>query len=50
MVNNSLVFEVGGNNKTAEQIRGIKNAYLALDKVEIGAGNRIPLYLFGFLY
>ncbi|MDP2865200.1 MAG: AAA family ATPase, partial [Elusimicrobiota bacterium] len=49
-VNNTLTFEIGGKNKTMEQIRDVKNAYLALDKVEIGAGNRIPLYLFGFLY
>jgi hypothetical protein len=49
-VNDKLVFEVGGKNKTTEQIQGLKNAYLALDKVEIGAGNKIPLYLFGFLY
>jgi len=49
-VNNDMVFEVGGKNKNAEQIKGIKNAYLALDKIEIGAGNKIPLYLFGFLY
>ena len=49
-VNSSLVFEIGGKSKTPKQIRGIKNAYLALDKIEIGAGNKIPLYLFGFLY
>ena len=50
LVNGRHVFEVGGKNKTAEQLRGLKNSYLALDKTEIGAGNKIPLYLFGFLY
>ncbi len=50
MVNAKFAFEIGGKNKTAEQLHGIKNAYLVLDKVEIGAGNKIPLYLFGFLY
>ncbi|MCX5783436.1 MAG: AAA family ATPase [Elusimicrobia bacterium] len=49
-VNNNLVFEVGGRNKTSRQIQAVKNSYLALDKTEIGAGNKIPLYLFGFLY
>lgn len=49
-VNNSLIFEIGGKGKTTEQIRGIKNSYLALDKIEIGVGGKIPLYLFGFLY
>ncbi len=49
-VNGSLTFEVGGGGKSARQIKGVKNSYLALDRIEIGAGNRIPLYLFGFLY
>ena len=49
-VNGSLIFEIGGSGKTTKQVKGVKNSYLALDKMEIGAGNRIPLYLFGFLY
>ncbi|MFH2202211.1 MAG: ATP-binding protein [Elusimicrobiota bacterium] len=49
-VNDRMVFEIGGKNKREDQIKGVKNAYLALDGVEISAGNRIPLYLFGFLY
>jgi len=43
-------FEVGGKNKGPGQIKGAKNAYLAVDNMEIGVGNRIPLWLFGFLY
>ncbi len=50
IVNDRMVFEIGGKNKTATQLKGLKDAYLALDGLEIGAGNRIPLYLFGFLY
>ena len=50
MADGRIVFEIGGENKTAAQLKGIKDAYLALDNIEIGAGNRIPLYLFGFLY
>lgn len=49
MVDNTYVFEVGGASKTNEQIRGIPNAYLALD-IEGGNNNRIPLWLFGMLY
>jgi hypothetical protein len=41
---------VGGKHKGHEQIAGLKNAYLALDNVEYGFGNKIPLWLFGFLY
>jgi predicted AAA+ superfamily ATPase len=43
-------FEIGGKNKGHEQIIGLENAYLALDNVEYGFGNKIPLWLFGFLY
>lgn len=50
MVDDQFVFEIGGPNKTAIQIQGIPNAYLALDQIKIGSGNKIPLWLFGFLY
>jgi len=49
MVDDTYVFEIGGASKTNEQIRGIPNAYLALD-IESGNNNRIPLWLFGLLY
>jgi hypothetical protein len=42
--------EVGGKNKGHEQIMGIDNAFLALDDLEYGFGNKIPLWLFGMLY
>jgi predicted AAA+ superfamily ATPase len=44
------VIEVGGRNKTAAQIQAMDQAYLAIDGMEIGSFNRVPLYLFGFLY
>ena len=50
MVDSTYVFEVGGNSKTSKQIQGVPNAYLAIDGIEGGVGNRIPLWLFGFLY
>jgi predicted AAA+ superfamily ATPase len=50
LVDDHIIFEVGGKNKDAAQIQGIDNAWLALDSIEIGTGNRIPLWLFGFLY
>lgn len=45
-----LVFEIGGRNKTGHQIRGASRARLALDEIETGVRDRIPLWLFGFLY
>ena len=50
IVNDKFIFEIGGKNKTQHQIRDLNNAYLALDDIENGIFNRIPLWLFGFLY
>ncbi|MCL2651107.1 MAG: AAA family ATPase [Candidatus Azobacteroides sp.] len=49
-VDERYVFEVGGSNKKFSQIAGLPDSYLAVDEIEIGWGNRIPLWLFGFLY
>lgn len=49
-INDVYTFEVGGKNKTFEQIKDVPNSYLAIDGMEYGTGNRIPLWLFGFLY
>ncbi len=49
MIDDTYAVEVGGVAKTNDQIRGIPNAYLALD-IEGGNNNRIPLWLFGMLY
>ena len=49
-VNGKYVFEVGGSNKDFSQIANIPNSYLALDNIEMGFANKIPLWLFGFLY
>ncbi len=42
--------EVGGKNKSFNQIKDIPNSFLACDEVEVGHGAKIPLWLFGFLY
>ncbi len=44
------VFEVGGRNKKIEQIKDIPQSFLAVDGIESGINNRIPLWLFGLLY
>jgi predicted AAA+ superfamily ATPase len=50
IVNDQYLFEIGGKNKTVKQIAGINDAFLALDNIEYGLKNRIPVWLFGFLY
>ncbi|MCQ2084366.1 MAG: AAA family ATPase [Bacteroidaceae bacterium] len=44
------LFEVGGPGKSFEQIKDEPDSFLAVDGTETGHGNRIPLWLFGFLY
>ncbi len=49
-IDQTFTFEVGGKNKGSKQISGISNAYIAADNTEHSYQNRIPLWLFGFLY
>ncbi|MCQ2182702.1 MAG: AAA family ATPase [Bacteroidales bacterium] len=48
-VDGKYLFEVGGRKKSFEQIKDEQNSFLAIDSIEIGNGNKIPLWLFGFL-
>jgi len=50
LVNGKFTFEIGGKNKSYKQIKEIENSFIASDEIERGFGNRIPLWLFGFLY
>ena len=50
LVDNKYIFEVGGKNKSFEQIKDLKNSYIVADDIDIGSKNKIPLWLFGFLY
>lgn len=43
-------FEVGGKGKGFDQIADVPNSFVVNDGVERGVGNKIPLWLFGFLY
>jgi predicted AAA+ superfamily ATPase len=50
MVDGMYTFEIGGKNKSPKQIEGIENAFVAADNIEYAQQNKIPLWLFGFLY
>ncbi|MFA9391300.1 MAG: ATP-binding protein [Prolixibacteraceae bacterium] len=50
IVENRYTFEVGGKNKTQKQIANIENSYIISDQIEVGIGNKIPIWLLGFLY
>ncbi|MES2592668.1 MAG: hypothetical protein V4608_12355 [Bacteroidota bacterium] len=50
LIDGKFTFEVGGKSKKFNQIKNVKNSYLAVDDMEMGLNNKIPLWLFGFLY
>jgi predicted AAA+ superfamily ATPase len=50
LIDEKYLFEIGGKNKSFNQIKDIQNSFIAADEIEIGLGNKIPLWLFGFLY
>ena len=50
LVDGKHLFEVGGKGKGFKQIADVPDSYVVNADVEIGIGNKIPLWLFGFLY
>lgn len=44
------IFEVGGSKKSSKQVKGIEGAFIVADDILVGFGNKIPIWLFGFLY
>jgi len=50
IVDDKFVFEVGGVSKGNKQLEGNDYGYIVSDDLEIGNENKIPLWLFGFLY
>lgn len=50
LIDGRYLFEVGGRRKTFDQIADVPDSFLAVDDTEVGYGNRIPLWMFGFLY
>ena len=45
-----ITFEVGGKKKSGRQVKGVENAYIVKDDLEIGADKQIPLWTFGMTY
>ena len=50
LVDEKYIFETGGRNKSFKQIKDLDNSFVVADDIEIGFDNKIPLWLFGFLY
>lgn len=50
LLDSHYLFEVGGSSKDFRQIANIPDSFLAIDDIEMGHQNRIPLWMFGLLY
>lgn len=50
LLNREYLFEVGGKSKGFSQIADKPNSYVVADDIEYGVGNKIPMWLLGFLY
>ena len=50
LVDEKYLLEVGGKTKTFKQVADLSDSFVVADDEETGIGNRIPLWMFGFLY
>ena len=50
LVDEKYTFEIGGKNKSFSQVKDLENSFVASDDIKEGIGNKIPLWMFGFLY
>jgi len=50
LVEGQFTFEIGGKGKGHKQIKTVANSYVVADDILYGSHNKIPLWLFGFLY
>lgn len=50
MIDGKITIEVGGKDKSFEQIANIPNSYVLADSMEFPIGKKLPLWLVGFLY
>ena len=50
LADDHYLFEVAGATKKFVQIKDIPDSFVEADGMETGVGNKIPLWLFGFMY
>lgn len=49
-IDGRIVVEVGGKDKSFDQIAGVPDSYVLADQMEFPVGKKLPLWLIGFLY
>ena len=50
VVKGRYTFEIGGKGKGFGQISGVEKGFVVADDIEVGFKNKLPLWMFGFLY
>ena len=50
VVDQKYTIEVGGEDKDFRQIKDVPNSYVLTDNLETAIGNKLPIWVVGFLY
>lgn len=50
IIDEIYTIEIGSKSKDFKQLKNIKNGFVVADDIEVGYGDKIPLWLFGFMY
>jgi len=50
LIDGKITIEVGGHDKTFDQIADIPNSYILADSMEFPVGKKLPLWIVGLLY
>lgn len=50
ILDEKYTFEIGGKDKSFKQLKDAEYGYVVADDIETGVDNKIPLWLFGFIY
>ena len=50
LIDGKITFEVGGKDKTFDQIADISDSYILADNMEFPIGKKLPIWLVGLLY
>ncbi len=50
IIDSTVTIEVGGKDKSFDQIADLPDSYVFADEMEFPVGKKLPLWLAGFLY
>lgn len=50
IIDGNITIEVGGPDKTFEQVADIPNTYIFADRIELPVGKKLPLWMAGLVY